>query len=380
MNDRTKPDSLINRIKNAAQGKKNDENQVFSEMDFVAEPENNTEADPFLYSLENLQPEEIELGYPVKKLTAADRVLEGIRVVMFGCSITVLVVCLFLLAQNLIMKQKGTELYDNLASEFLTEDFAGMFSDFTAMGNSDSNIVENDSSSGVSYLMQERQDNVTLSNTQYMEGQSIGTDEETIVSNSGGNAQLEKMKAQLSYYRQINEDVYGWIYIENTNVNYPLVQSDDNDYYLNHAFNGEYNPLGAIFVDFRNSESILDNFNTVMYGHNVVSNGTMFHEVTKFSEKDFFETNKIYIFTFDGAYVYEPFAYFKAKENYQYFRTSFPSTDEFVAFCEEMLGNSAHGNEETFHPNDRILTLSTCTNVVQSERYALQAKLVQIMK
>jgi sortase B len=190
------------------------------------------------------------------------------------------------------------------------------------------------------------------------------------------NEELEKMRAGLMSLAQINPDVYGWITVEGTNINYPLVQGEDNDHYLNHAYTGDYLPIGSIFVDFRCEESITRNFNTVIYGHNITT-GAMFHDVTKFFKDEYFNGTYIYVYTLDGIYVYEPFSIYKTREDYNYFRTAFSSVEKFVEFAEELRDNSDKAKDVTFGKNDRILTLSTCTNIVQSERYALHARLVK---
>jgi len=207
-----------------------------------------------------------------------------------------------------------------------------------------------------------------------MEAQN--TEETVTVEQKEYNEELEKMRAGLRALAQSNPDVYGWITVEGTNINYPLVQGEDNDYYLNHAYTGEFLPIGSIFVDFRCEDSITRNFNTVIYGHNI-TNGSMFHDVTKFSRKEYFEDTYIYIYTLDGIYVYEPFSFYKTSYDYNYFRTGFTSAEDFIGFAEELSGNSTLKKDVTFDKNDRIITLSTCTNIVQTERYALHAMLIK---
>ena len=79
----------------------------------------------------------------------------------------------------------------------------------------------------------------------------------------------------------------------------------------------------------------------------------------------------------DGIYYYEPFSIYKAKYDYQYFRTGFTSSDDFISFADEMRDNSQKEKDVEFTKNDRILNLSTCTNIINSERYALHARLVK---
>ncbi len=193
--------------------------------------------------------------------------------------------------------------------------------------------------------------------------------------------ELAEMREGLASLRQINEDLYGWISIEGTVIDYPMVQGEDNEYYLNHAFNGDWLVNGAIFVDYRCSPSVTENYNTVVYGHNITS-GAMFHDVTKFLSEDYFDGAYIYVYTEEGIYVYEPFSVYETRYDYDYFRTEFSSGEEFVAFAEEVRDNSVlrSKSDMTFNENDRILTLSTCTNGAFYARYALHAKLVGLLE
>lgn len=193
----------------------------------------------------------------------------------------------------------------------------------------------------------------------------------------------DDVMSKLKYYKETGApDLYGWIIIDGTDIDYPLVQSADNDFYLNHSEFGEWREIGSIFVDYRNRKNVEDpyNYNIVMYGHNLTWGG-MFHDVqTMFENEQIFRDAYIYIYTFDGIYVYEPFAVYEANAYYQYFRTHFDYPHEFVDFANEMKGNSIYAEDVEFYGDDRMITLSTCTNTYVDGRYALQAKLVQVTR
>ena len=88
------------------------------------------------------------------------------------------------------------------------------------------------------------------------------------------------------------------------------MRGSDNDYYLDHAYTGEALPIGSIFLDYNTKDVLTDNYNAVIYGHNVVavagSKSSMFHDVTKYLDADFFASHKIYIYTMDGVFIYKP--------------------------------------------------------------------------
>lgn len=193
---------------------------------------------------------------------------------------------------------------------------------------------------------------------------------------------MDEIYGKMKYYKTISPDLYGWITIEGTDVDYPVVQAEDNDFYLDHAEDKQWREIGSIFADFRNRKTVEDpyNYNIVTYGHNL-SWGGMYHAVqTIFENEQLFRDTYIYLYTFDGIYVYEPFAVYEANAYYQYFRTHFDTPEEFVAFANEMKGNSVYAEDVEFDGNDCMMTLSTCTNTYADGRYALQAKRVQVTR
>ncbi|MPQ44311.1 class B sortase [Clostridium tarantellae] len=106
--------------------------------------------------------------------------------------------------------------------------------------------------------------------------------------------------------KEINSNFKFWISIENTNINYPVVQTDNNKYYLNHDFYNEVCKLGCVFIDYNNN--VDTDKNIVIYGHNMLD-GSMFSALEKFKDKNFFEkNNKIYIEKEGDKYEYEVFA------------------------------------------------------------------------
>ncbi len=200
------------------------------------------------------------------------------------------------------------------------------------------------------------------------------------ISQQTSSVKFQQTLVYLSSLKQTNPDTYGYIEIAGTRVDYPLVQSDDNDYYLYHSFTGDALKAGAIFVDFRNSRTLLYNRNTVIYGHNMES-GAMFHSLINYKDESFFRSKQIVISTFDGIYTFEVFSFYETKADIDYFRTWFQNDDDFVNFCTEEEKNSMyHKDGITFDGNSVIITLSTCITGVTDGRYCLHAILVDIEK
>ncbi len=209
---------------------------------------------------------------------------------------------------------------------------------------------------------------------------ALGKSEGEVKENSGvvNDIHYARVKAKLEQIREINDDVIGWIKVDGTEINYPFAVGDDNDYYLTHAYNGEYLRSGTIFADFRcSSESVSKNYNTVLYGHNM-ANGAMFAGVTKFVDEQLFNESLIYVYTLDGVYVYEPFALLETKASFYYFQVGFSSDAEYEAFLTRMLDNAKLKKDVTLTADDRIISLSTCTNRMATGRYCLQARLIKV--
>ncbi len=191
------------------------------------------------------------------------------------------------------------------------------------------------------------------------------------------SAELAKVRASLEHLKNINDDLYGYIMIPGTNISYPIAQHEsDNNYYLDRAYNGEHLVNGSIFADVRCNEDVMMNYNTVLFGHNVTS-GSMFNHVSMFFDRDFFENTLIYIYTYDGIFVYKPFSIHEAEYDSGYIRTAFPTVEDFVNFASELRDLSDIKSDVEFKAESRIITLSTCTNGIHTRRYALHAYLVE---
>ena len=332
-----------------------------------SEIEDDHKVSAFLNSLDELVESDIELNETAVKAKKGSP-FETARKIMFCFFAVMLVVSVVLIIDNLLDKQKSFDIYNQLQDEFFSSGFTF-----------DSNMAFDPEEGAVKYLSTEQISSTLPTLGDMLNG--IEPDEIPVVSgNKEYNEELVRMKAGLASLRQINEDLYGWISIENTTINYPVVQGDDNDYYLNHAYTGEFLPNGSIFADYRNYTSIARNYNTVMYGHNITS-GAMFHDVEKFFKSEYFDNVYINVYTDEGIFIYEPFAVYETRYDYNYFRTSFKSAEEFVKYAYELLGNSAMKSKAdmTFDGNDRILTMSTCTNGAYYARYALHAKLIKVI-
>ncbi len=317
----------------------------------------------FLRSVDELTPYDIEDKSPKNTGKKKSTLTTNIALLLSLC---VFLGSLGFIAVDLFSKSSTQGHYQDLAADMGMSD---LISSLSSTKTYDSYV------DGVSPLHLSAFKKTTLSN--YSSGGMTVSGGTTSI---GNNEYLETMKAKIQSLKNANKDVYGWIYIENTKVDYPVVQSYDNDYYLRRSIDRQWSPLGTIFVDYRNSKNVLDNYNTVIYGH-YMYDGTIFGNIPKFTNREFFDNTKIYIFTQDGLFVYEPFSIFTTKSYYQYFTTNFSSGSEFVSFCKRMQSQSRINKHYDFTEDDRIITLSTCyMDGSGDSRYALHARLIEVIQ
>lgn len=184
--------------------------------------------------------------------------------------------------------------------------------------------------------------------------------------------QSMKSSADDSLYSQ-NEDFRFWLKIDNTKVDYPVVQGKDNDFYLKHDFFKEESISGSVFLDYRVNK---DSKNAIIYGHNM-KDGSIFKDIELFKDENFFNNNKFINITKDGKeYVYEVFSvYYLSGEKTSHLQTNFNSDAEFSNYLDTVKDNSLFQSEKEINSND-IITLSTCSYEGKNFRTVVHAQLV----
>lgn len=177
-----------------------------------------------------------------------------------------------------------------------------------------------------------------------------------------------------SALEQINQDILAWIYIEGTEISYPVVQGSDNEYYLTHVFDGTYNSSGCIFLD-ANASSDFSSFNHVLYGHHM-KNGKMFAGLEKYKEQSYYDEHPLgLLITPTQRYVVEFFSGYVANPNGISWNDDF-TDEEFQQWLKEISQQSCFESDILPTWNDHILTLSTCSYEYDNARYVLHGILV----
>jgi sortase B len=173
----------------------------------------------------------------------------------------------------------------------------------------------------------------------------------------------------------INDDYVGWIMIRDTKINYPVVKTNNNRFYLTHNFYKEKDKAGSIFMDYRNSSKVLDK-NIILYGHHM-KDVSMFGSLKKFKDQQFLNEHKIIYFDFHGSkYKWEIFSVYTDKDT-EWMETNFASSNEFEEFLNAVRKKSIIDGKTNVSKEDFILTLSTCTNRDEDERIIVHAKLIE---
>ena len=169
--------------------------------------------------------------------------------------------------------------------------------------------------------------------------------------------------------REINPDIVGWIYIEDTNINYPIAQGPDNSYYLSRMYNKQWDGCGCIFMDYRNSPDFSDP-NSVIYGH-YVKNGSMFQNLVGYKAQEFYETHKTaYLLTPDKNYQIIFFAGYVASLKDDAWKVDF-SEEEFEPWYMKAIEQSIFDSGVVPTPQSKIITLSTCSYEFNDARFVV---------
>lgn len=172
-----------------------------------------------------------------------------------------------------------------------------------------------------------------------------------------------------------NSDVVGWLYCEDTSIDYPVVQSDDNDYYLRRDLNGKYIVSGTLFVDYR-CPNAGEGQNLIIYGHNMRRGTAMFTTLAKYKDQDYYNEHPIlYYLTPDRTYKIELFAGMITAADSEVYTPEFGDSESFKTFLQNIKAQSTFESDVSVTEEDQIVTLSTCSYEFGNARYVVFGKL-----
>ena len=189
---------------------------------------------------------------------------------------------------------------------------------------------------------------------------------------------------QVEELKKENEEIIGWLEIEGTEVNYPVCQGQDNEYYMKHNFKKEDSSDGSIFLD-KDYEWNPPSSNLLLYGHNN-KNGTMFQELMKYKEEEFYKEHPTIRFTtttedstFEILSVFKSRVFYKNEQNvfrYYYFINA-ETEEEYNNFVNESKKASIYDTGKTATFGEQLLTLSTCEYSQENGRLVVVAKKIK---
>lgn len=186
--------------------------------------------------------------------------------------------------------------------------------------------------------------------------------------------QLEELKKQ-------NNDIVGWLEIPNTKINYPVLQTTDNEYYMTHTYKKEYSKDGSIFLD-KDYNWDVPSSNLLIYGHNN-KNGNMFQELLKYEDESYYKEHPTIKFTtvnedctYEIIAVFKSRVYYKSEKNvfrYYYFINA-ENEEEYNNYVEESKKASLYDTGKTAEYGEQLLTLSTCEYSQEDGRFVIVAR------
>ena len=179
--------------------------------------------------------------------------------------------------------------------------------------------------------------------------------------------------------KALNPDVIGWIQIPGTNIDYPVVRCEDNNYYLGRNVEREKSRYGSIFMDHRNADPDQQR-HIIIYGHNM-KNGTMFHALMNYKQRDFFNKHRIINLMWDGVNtVWEIYLAYIVKPEIYHIHTRFGDGENFakvmmdtIEYAKTVKPANMVDNMKIL-PSDQVLTLSTCTYEYDDTFFAIMAR------
>ena len=190
-------------------------------------------------------------------------------------------------------------------------------------------------------------------------------------------ARLIELSRYVAELKEKYPDVVGYVNVPTLGIAYPVVQTDNNDYYLTHMIDGSESTSGAIFLDYRIDKEPTNVKNTVLYGHNM-NDGSMFHKVEEFfNDRSLFDIATVEYVTENGVYIYEPLALYRCDAYYPFFMYEFSSDEAYLDFCDMISEKAYYLSDAEYDENTSLISFATCVNslTTKNARYIYHAVL-----
>ena len=209
----------------------------------------------------------------------------------------------------------------------------------------------------------------------YVNVENVEDNKNTVIVDENVQTEDKLINVNFDNLKNANSDTVAWVKVEGTNIDYPVVQTSDNKFYLTHSFDKSYNEAGWIFADYRNN--LVDDKNLVIYGHARL-NETMFGSLKNVIKSFWYEDSDNYVIKLSTPTVNSSWLVFSTyiipAEDY-YITTNFADDQSFYEFIKILKARSVYNYNVDLNSSDRILTLSTCYS--DDKRVVLHAKLIK---
>lgn len=174
----------------------------------------------------------------------------------------------------------------------------------------------------------------------------------------------------------VNEDVVGWVYIEDTKISYPVLQGEDNRYYVSTMIDGRYNGAGSIFMDYHNAPDFSDR-HTILYGHNM-QNGTMFAGLSEYRDQEYYDAHPSgLIVTPEKQFRFEIVSAYVASLADPAWQLEFVDDADALSWLDDAMDRSPFVSHYQPKAGDKIITLSTCSYEFNDARFVLVGILME---
>lgn len=232
---------------------------------------------------------------------------------------------------------------------------------------------------GVKYLFDQKRD---IEEAKVKQQELLVSEQKHAQEIANGLKKQEQEEAKTNIHRDFsklkeeNSDTVAWLYVKGTEINMPIVKSDDNTYYLTHGYNKKYNSLGWVFADYQNTFPELST-NTIIYGHTYkrTTNYSTLKDVLEDKWLNNKENHKITLDTEKERLTFEVFSIYTLEETNDYLQISFKTKEKYQKYLNKSIKRSIKKFDTTPTTDDKILTLSTCY-IDANHRLVVQAKLI----
>ncbi len=222
--------------------------------------------------------------------------------------------------------------------------------------------------------------NDILASTEILESEEkeVIKKEEYVPADSDKYANIGYISVDFNELIAKNNETVGWIKVNNTNVNYSIVQHDDNEYYLKHDFYKNYNINGWVYADYRDDFEYFGN-NTIIYAHNMTDR-SMFGSLAWCLKESWYKNEDNYYIKMSTPkvnIVWKIFSIYTIKPEVYYLKTYFETDEEHTIFIDNIKSRSIYNFNEEVTKDDKILTLSTCTDD-GTKRIVIHSKMIKL--